>query len=62
MFNLIINIIALIVWIIAGILTGILTYRIYKRTREIDETVFWLSYATVILLAICNILRCVPVT
>lgn len=58
MFNLIINIIALIVWIIAGILT----YRIYKRTREIDETVFWLSYATVILLAICNVLRCIPIT
>lgn len=58
MFSLIINIIALILWLVAGVLT----YIIYRKTNKIDTNIFWLSYVTVILLVICNTLRCIPVT
>lgn len=58
MFSLIINIITLIAWIVVGIFS----YRTYKLTGNIDDTIYWLSYAALILLVLYNVLRCIPIT
>lgn len=57
MFCLIINVITLIVWI----LVGVFMYITYKKTGVLDKVIYWLSYAVLILLIVCNVLRCIPV-